>query len=344
MQKYKFQIILVCLCLLIPYQAYAEVARKFLPDIPRDKLEEKCRPKLNNFPFAYNPETAKFFTMEGTNPVEDNNASYENVINSKTQLAKLFDLCRCTEEITRRGVFGVETTDAKKSSWAQNFLTQNSACGYIKEVSTRKLEGAGSGVTSRKYCLFTRQDHENLKMSRSMYKQMDQDNDCTIGSTNREKCLLKRYEIQNGCKTAQSPDTTINNIQCKEAYNVQCVGDNEDPEVLDFNDGFTSESLNIEKVLKTTGQKGFQNIQDQGAGTNNPGINLILYIINTLANLSFLISVFMLIMAGFYTVIASGNTEMNNKAKAAIKYFVMAVTFTLLSYSIVTLIKALIYS
>jgi hypothetical protein len=49
-------------------------------------------------------------------------------------------------------------------------------------------------------------------------------------------------------------------------------------------------------------------------------------------------------MAGFYTVIASGNTEMNNKAKAAIKYFVMAVSFTLLSYSIVTIIKALLYS
>ena len=156
--------------------------------------------------------------------------------------------------------------------------------------------------------------------------------------------MSAQHYIKEECKTGRGPESKIKGVECKNKDIVQCIGDEKTPEILDFNDGFTSESLNVDKVLKTQDQKGFQNIQDQGAGTNNPAINILLYIINTLANLSFLISVFILIMAGFYTVIASGNTEMNNKAKAAIKYFVMAVSFTLLSYAIVTVIKALIYS
>ena len=184
----------------------------------------------------------------------------------------------------------------------------------------------------------------DLKITLPTFKRIDQTKDCVINSDGREKCLSLQHYIKEECKTGHGPESKVEGIECKNKDIVQCVGNSDTPIIFDFNDGFTSESLNINKVLKTEDQKGFQNITDQGAGTNNPAINILLYIINTLANLSFLISVFMLIMAGFYTVIASGNTEMNNKAKAAIKYFVMAVSFTLLSYSIVTIIKALLYS
>ena len=63
-----------------------------------------------------------------------------------------------------------------------------------------------------------------------------------------------------------------------------------------------------------------------------------------MAGLSFLIAVAMLILGGFYLVMASGNSEMTDKGKKAIKNFILAIIFTLLSYSIVTIIQLLLYS
>jgi len=197
---------------------------------------------------------------------------------------------------------------------------------------------------SEKYCGITQNQYQSENMTLSKFKDIDLNKNCTLDSANREGCLLKKHQIQSQCRQDSSPTTTVHGVECRKAHIVQCVGDNPNPIEFDELDGFTSESLNIDKVLKTEGQEGFQNISDQGAGTNNPAINFLLYIINTLANLSFLISVFMLIMAGFYTVIASGNSEKSAQAKAAVKYFIIAVSFTLLSYSIVTIIKALLYS
>ena len=83
---------------------------------------------------------------------------------------------------------------------------------------------------------------------------------------------------------------------------------------------------------------------NQGAGSSNPALNTILYIINLLAGLSFLIAVAMLILGGFYLVMASGNSEMTDKGKKAIQNFIYAIIFTLLSYTIVTIIQILLYS
>ena len=63
-----------------------------------------------------------------------------------------------------------------------------------------------------------------------------------------------------------------------------------------------------------------------------------------MAGLSFLIAVAMLILGGFYLVMASGNSEMTDKGKKAIQNFILAIIFTLLSYSIVTIIQLLLYS
>jgi len=314
-----------------------------LPFVAQNKLERHCKVELPKFPFAFNPKTGEFFKYNGSNRNASEDANPINVIKTSNSLKKLLEGCRCKDFITTRGIFGVETEDIKRSSWATFHL--KNVCQYIQEQRLIETEGA-SGTTSIEYCTIesTKLVIKDLKITLPTFKRIDQTKDCVINSDGREKCLSLQHYIKEECKTGHGPESKVEGIECKNKDIVQCVGNSDTPIIFDFNDGFTSESLNINKVLKTEDQKGFQNITDQGAGTNNPAINILLYIINTLANLSFLISVFMLIMAGFYTVIASGNTEMNNKAKAAIKYFVMAVSFTLLSYSIVTIIKALLYS
>lgn len=339
----KYFIVLTSLALLMLTNSNLVAQAGTLRFIPSDKEKRHCEIKLKKFPFAFDINTSKFYTYNSSNQSrESESAKPQEVIKSSTLLEKLLEGCRCKKYITTRGVFGVETTDIKRSSWAKNFL--NNTCEYIQEV--RNMELQREATTSIEFCTITSDQLTiaGLPITIETFKNIDITSDCKLDTNNREKCLSKRYEIQTKCKATKNPDAIFHGIKCTDAAIIQCVGDNQEPEILDFLDGFTSDSLNIDTVLKTNDQKGFQKIQDQGAGANNPAINLLLFIINTLANLSFLISVFMLIMAGFYTVIASGNTEMNNKAKAAIKYFVMAVCFTLLSYSIVTIIKALIYS
>jgi uncharacterized membrane protein len=178
---------------------------------------------------------------------------------------------------------------------------------------------------------------------------------CTI-DTNREICLLNLYAAQAKCENTATSANISNNLKpepetadltiessCENLRYFGCIGGTK-PEYLNIEPGFTSESLDVNKVLKTEQQQGFQVLEDQGAGANNPAINFILYIINTLSNLSFLVSVFFLIMGGFYLVIASGNSEMTDKGKTAIKNFIFAITFTLLSYTIVVIIRTLLYS
>ena len=178
---------------------------------------------------------------------------------------------------------------------------------------------------------------------------------CTIDTT-RETCLLNLNAAQAKCANPDiesRPDISDNLREvdsdleitrtCENLRYFGCISGDK-PEYLNIETGFTSESLDVNKVLKTQDQVGFQGIEDQGAGDTNPAINFLLYIINTLANLSFLISVFFLIMGGFYLVIASGNSEMTDKGKTAIKNFIFAITFTLLSYTIVVIIRTLLYS
>jgi len=212
------------------------------------------------------------------------------------------------------------------------------------------------------YCLYLQSNlapfdpnASNIKTLRSLIT-LDQNKNCQIDSR-RETCNMNLAAAQEKCKANPQADITKNltpvpdgparelgiSTNCSNLPYFGCLRANL-PEYLDIEPGYTAESLDVNKVLKTDGQIGFQGIDDQGAGENNPAINFLLYIINTLSNLSFLIAVFFLIMGGFYTVVASGNSEATDKGKAAIKNFIFAITFTLLSYTIVIIIRTLLYS
>ena len=296
----------------------------------------KCPTILKQIPYSYNVKEKTF------NPP---NATLLEITNSDDELLKLVKPCQCLDQIAKQNVFGPEVGEFKKSDWAKRFLPD--ACKRIQQTNSTQINGAST--TSSQFCTISTPDLtiENKTILLTLFKAIDQHPvDCQLNS-NREKCLLKREQARIFCQSGQAPNTQIEgvpNFVCKEIDQMQCIRDSATPEKIDFDQGFDSESFNVNSVLKTEGQTGFTNIEDQGAGSNNPAINFILYIINLLTNLSFLISVLMLIMAGFYSVIASGNEEMNNKSKAAIKYFIMAITFTLLSYTIVIIIRSVLYS
>jgi len=256
----------------------------------------------------------------------------------------------------------------EKRYWIEDhLLNQYSMCRTINVRQTKPTPPATgpTGPNTINYCIYQQREvadlPEQIRSIESLIT-LDLNKNCKIDGNKEEcqknlktatvKCALDQGVALDNELKADGKYSTIVNGAVKEipvkrtCSNIRYFGclDGNKPEYLDIEPGFTSESLNVNAVLKTTGQTGFQGIENQGAGDNNPAINFILKIINTLSNLSFLVSVFFLIMGGFYLVIASGNSEMTDKGKTAIKNFIFAITFTLLSYTIVIIIRTLLYS
>ena len=262
-----------------------------------------------------------------------------------------------------------------KKAWLEKHVTStnntNNACSYINIKQTQTQPPSQNKNIS--YCLYNNitgwnqlTNIDNIKTIQNLKNLDFESNDngpanCKI-DTDNEKCKANQFAAIQKCqsnpktsaqelaKNIKGP-TTANDPQdnqgpilsCSNIVYYGCIGQ-EKPQYLNIDTGYTSESLDVNKVLKREDQQGFIKIGDQGAGENNPLINTILYIINLLTNLSFLVSVMFLIIGGFYLVLASGNSEMTDKGKDAIKNFIFAITFTLLSYTIVIIIRTLLYS
>ena len=225
-----------------------------------------------------------------------------------------------------------------RHAWANAHLKD--VCSFLQiSESTRSAD-----VTTFKTCAFDPDLTTDITLSQ--LKATDTNNDCKI-NTDTEKCLHKKFRAQKACSSLAT-DFSVDGFtgECEEIQQYHCIKNNT-PEKLDFNDGASESNLDTSKYLLKEDQDGFVKFfkdNNQGAGNQNPAINLILYVINLLAGLSFLIAVGMLILGGFYLVMASGNSEMTDKGKNAIKNFILAITFTLLSYAIVTFIQILLYS
>ena len=185
----------------------------------------------------------------------------------------------------------------------------------------------------------------DINLTINEFRALDKNNNCEIDF--EESCQVELNSAIQACKTGAqkvSPHTLMTDIPCADIGYYSCIKG----EVVETNfDNSIKQDQFSTSNIRAEGQRSFINAftnNDQGAGADNPAINLILYIINLLAGLSFMIAVAMLIIGGFYLVMASGNSEMTDKGKQSIKNFVLAITFTLLSYAIVTIIQAIIYS
>jgi len=253
--------------------------------------------------------------------------------------------CPCTLATTVKQVLGVSGTAPEASGATRDTFQANAnaaawikahqqlACRYIQINNIEDLP-VGQKVS---YCKIT---HSNLgNLSVEDFRAFDIDNDCNID--NNEKCKKELAEGRVTCASTYNKAIRVKgkSVKCSEIHKYYCKDNT--PEKIDLGD-FDSESLDT-KLLKTTGQKGFINITDQGAGPSNPAINFILNIINILTNLAFFVSMFFLIMGGFYMVMASNNSDMQDKGKNAIKYFIFGISFVLLSYLIVILIEAYLF-
>jgi len=345
--------------------------------------QDNCRETLKAIPFGVEVDENNGFIAKFTDGSLDylnvggNNSDPKIIIEDTTQLTKLVAPCRClnryadlrvssnifssslrsysTEE-DRAAAIREKKERMQKKIWFERFLlNQNSLCEHINF----QIDSSQNPDTIN-YCFYTDlspfdQGATVIKNLQSLTKLDFDDNNCQI-NTAAEKCNMHLSAAQAKCASNLNADISPNLLPdtgaaelpiertCSNLRYFGCLS-NSKPEYLDIEPGYTSESLDVNKVLKTEGQKGFQGIEDdQGAGANNPAINFILYIINTLSNLSFLIAVFFLIMGGFYMVVASGNSEATDKGKTAIKNFIFAITFTLLSYTIVVIIRTLLYS
>ena len=195
-------------------------------------------------------------------------------------------------------------------------------------------------------CAFNPQKVAQKELSITQFRSFDSNNNCEIDA--EEECAIEYSKAVTNCQTKNESQTIKSQpIECPELRKWSCIKG--DIKKLTFSDGDFNESLKISDTLQKEGQDGFIKFfsiegNNQGAGANNPAINLILYVINLLAGLSFLIAVAMLILGGFYLVMASGNSEMTDRGKKAIQNFIYAIIFTLLSYTIVTIIQILLYS
>jgi len=229
-------------------------------------------------------------------------------------------------------------------------------------------------VTCTTYCTINPKDLEQKvgstkhTLTIGQFRTIDINSNCKIDTSSsgsqreNEQCKVQREIALQECKVANSTDSILTGelpadnmgppspgfIPCNRLGYYYCDASG-NFQYLNFDGDLTAGGIDSAKTLLNKDQEGFvgffrQDINNQGAGTNNPAINLILYVINLLAGLSFLIAVAMLILGGFYLVMASGNSEMTDKGKNAIKNFIFAITFTLLSYAIVTFIQILLYS
>ena len=302
--------------------------------------------------------------------------NYQENIKQKLNLIFSRDLRQATTQADRIAAQNELTIRLQKKYWIEDhLLNTNSICKLIRFNQTQQSAVNGTRQPDQiNYCIY--QDDalteipENIRNHETLV-QYDTNRNCkidNISDDSKEKCQVYLKSAQEHCRLNPSTksDTLAGLLHTQDQYQtgrmidgraetiqIDTVCSNlryfgclakDKPEYLNLETGFSSDSLDVNKVLKTEGQIGFQGIGDQGAGSNNPAINFLLKIMNILSNLSFLVSVFFLIMGGFYLVIASGNSEMTDKGKTAIKNFIFAITFTLLSYTIVVIIRTLLYS
>jgi len=326
-----------------------------------DVTEAKCkRDILPKLPYALKPKTREYYQLNSSNEFKlepkanpgFTSSDQTYTLNDAAKISELAKACACkhSNQTLDPKNFGTETTDYTRYFWATIHLSQT--CQYI--TNTKQSSVDGSGEKTINYCAIKPQVIKDSTLTLTQYKTADTDNDCKIDSNKQETCLVKLYKAHNKCddptQTNFSADGFTGSCIDLKQNRFQCVN-KDTPEELLFNDQVQQDKLNTNYALtnKEQNQSGFIGFfakrgNDQGAGADNPAINLILYIINLLAGLSFMIAVAMLIIGGFYLVMASGNSEMTDKGKQSIKNFVLAITFTLLSYAIVTIIQAIIYS
>jgi hypothetical protein len=263
--------------------------------------------------------------------------------NPKVQL--IAQTCPCTLATTVKQVLGVSGTAPASGSTRTAFQENANAAAWIKAhqqlacryIQINKIEDLTVGEKKVSYCKIKQSNLDNLSVED--FRAFDTSNDCKIEGD--EVCKKELAEGRVKCASKYNPTITVKgkSVKCSEIHKYYCKDNT--PKKIDLGD-FDSESLDT-KLLKTTGQKGFINITDQGAGPSNPAINFILNIINILTNLAFFVSMFFLIMGGFYMVMASNNSDMQDKGKNAIKYFIFGISFVLLSYLIVILIEAYLF-
>jgi hypothetical protein len=224
---------------------------------------------------------------------------------------------------------------------------KNLFCKYIQTTEIKAPATAG-GATNIQYCKIEQSSLNQDNLDINDFRAFDTNNDCQI-MTN-EKCELDLYKARQTCSSnslATKSQLNLNGVAnvtdqnaCQQLNKIYCDGTTK--KILDLGE-FDSTQLNTKTLTVEDEQTGFQEIEDQGAGENNPAINFILNIINILTNLAFFVSMFFLIMGGFYMVMASNNSEMQDKGKNAIKYFVFGISFVLLSYLLVVLIEGFLF-
>ena len=315
--------------------------------------EEKCPELFKKFPYALDVKAKKFYKV-GTKPEDltlnpkTNPSSPDTIVFYKENTIKLAATCQCLTSIPNPNYWPTVTTAATQAAWANIYLAQ--VCDYVQIERVTKVS---AGNRTFKPCSIDPAALEASKLNIDQFRNVDTNHNCKLDAGGREKCLTTRTLIQNTCKN-RATEFNFDGVKdsCAAAIQYQCIANNTKPKKIPlFDDSGQAQAISSQKTLtnKDAGQIGFIKFfqlprNDQGAGTDNPAINLVLYIINLLAGLSFLIAVAMLILGGFYLVMASGNSEMTDKGKNAIKNFIFAITFTLLSYAIVTFIQILLYS
>jgi len=180
-------------------------------------LEQHCRAKLPLLPYAFDATTRKFYTFNAGSSSESAEANPSQIISTTAKLEdlNLLEACRCNSYISKRGIFGAETTNVKRSSWAGFFL--NDICEHTIVTKINRIQGGG--ITSIEHCGIEKSKYESQNMTLAQFKDIDQNNNCQIESTKREACKLKMFNIQNQCPSAQRPDTKIHGVECKNYRN-----------------------------------------------------------------------------------------------------------------------------
>jgi hypothetical protein len=275
-----------------------------------------------------------------------------------TSIDILYDVSKPPQATGTPDEIGAEKAKYKIRKQAAEWIRhhKNLFCKYIQ---TQTIESKPALPTQVTYCKIEQWEVEFFNLDIDNFRAFDTNNDCKIEDTEDENelCELELYTARQECSVLSEyplADIYLDQIEgvnnenaCQQLSKIYC--DKGEKKILDLGE-FDSTQLSTDTLRNTqgsgeniTGQKGFQKIKDQGAGENNPAINFILNIINILTNLAFFVSMFFLIMGGFYMVMASNNSEMQDKGKNAIKYFVFGISFVLLSYLLVVLIEGFLF-
>ena len=342
--------------------------------------EANCNKTLQEFPF-FNQytfvEKTKFYQPD----TSATNITIQDAL-KKTfpEAIQVFAACQCIDRGIsdyKDALFTTPPSDPKTEvtehqnhikllgikDWIErNIITNLQTCQLFRQKTTQDSDPQTLSTCIIKHEKLTVEPFRTPhKISVKTFQNLDRNQNCTIDSS-FEKCLQKIEVARQICDTSavkESPltgpvpketGTGFDNkkIACNRLSNYVCSTAGV-LNYINFDGDLQAGSMDTSKTLLKEEQTGLANFfrtpnNNQGAGSSNPALNTILYIINLMAGLSFLIAVAMLILGGFYLVMASGNSEMTDKGKKAIQNFILAIIFTLLSYSIVTIIQLLLYS